>query len=69
MTNDQFVELKRGQVVRFNKYNILGMVISSFVNRNAIHEVRIVWENGNICLFHKDQSHQFSFVDPDSLVY
>jgi hypothetical protein len=68
MTNTQFVELKRGQVIRYNSYNLFGMVVHSFVDRDAVHEVRVVWENGTINTYHKEQSHDFSVVDPDSLV-
>ena len=67
MTNAQFVGLKRGQVVQYNKYKLLGMVVHSFVDRDVVHEVRVVWENGDINTYHKDQSHNLSLVDPDSL--
>jgi hypothetical protein len=67
MTNNQFIELKRGQVIRYNAYNLLGMVVHSFVDRDAKHELRVVWENGDINTYRKTQSHDFSLVDPDSL--
>ena len=68
MTTTQFVELKRGQVLRYNAFKLLGMVVHSFPNRDGIHEVRVVWENGTISIYHREQSHDFSIVDPDSLV-
>jgi hypothetical protein len=68
MTSNQFIQLKRGQVLRYNAYNLLGMVVHSFVDRNVIHEVRVVWENGNINTYHKERSHDFSPIDPDSLI-
>jgi hypothetical protein len=67
MTDIQFVELKRGQVVQYNKYKLLGMVVHSFVDRDSVHEVRVAWENGEVNTYHKTQSHDFSLVDPDSL--
>ena len=67
MTNKQFISLRRGEVIRYNTYNLLGMVVHSFVDRDVVHEVCVVWENGHIVTYHKEQSHDFSIVDPDSL--
>lgn len=67
MTSKQFVAIKRGEIITYNAYKLLGMVVHSFVDRDAIHEVRVVWENGNLNTYHKEQSHDFSRVDPDSL--
>jgi hypothetical protein len=69
MTNKQFIALKRGQVIRYNAYNLLGMVVSSYVNRDVVHEVRVVWENGDLATYEAASSQLFSPIDPDSLEY
>lgn len=67
MTSVQFTKLKRGQVIQYNNYKLLGMIVHSFIDRDTIHEVRVAWENGNISTYRKEQLHDFSLIDPDSL--